>query len=250
MNNAKSMILLVTDFGLEGPYIGQMTAAIAREAPGTSVVNLFADAPVHDPRATAHLLDAYAVDFPPGSVFLCVVDPAVGSTAQMPVVVYAGDRWFVGPRNGLFDTVAARAGQACCWRIDWRPARLSNSFHGRDLYAPVAAGLARGGEPPGTPVDLELSPTSAEDLHEVIYVDHFGNCMTGVRGSAAADHEILRAGGQALRRARTFSDVPAGAAFWYENANGLVEIAVNQGRADARLGLHPGMPVELSGGSA
>lgn len=239
------MILLVTDFGLEGPYVGQMTAAICRTAPNVPVVNLFADAPVHNPCATGHLLAAYTGDFPPGSVFLCVVDPAVGSTAQMPVVVSAAGHWFVGPANGLFDTVAARAGQARWWRIDWRPERLSNSFHGRDLYAPVAARLARGDQPPGAPIEMVVDREAGEDLAEVIYVDHFGNCMTGIRAAGVDKAQLVDAAGQRLSWARTFSDVAEGAPFWYENANGLLEIAVNRGRADSALGLRPGVPVGL-----
>lgn len=239
------MILLVTDFGLEGPYVGQMTAAIYREDPEVRVVNLFADAPVHNPRAAAHLLAAYAGDFPSGSVFLCVVDPAVGSTAQMPVVVSAGDYWFVGPANGLFDTVAARVGRARWWRIDWRPGTLSNSFHGRDLYAPVAARLARGDQPPGTPLEMDVGPAAGGDLPEVIYIDNFGNCMTGIRAFGAGKAQLLDVAGHRLSRARTFSDVPEGGPFWYENANGLLEIAVNRGRADASLGLRLGDPVGL-----
>lgn len=242
------MIVLVTDFGLEGPYVGQMSAVLAAAAPKARIVNLFADAPVHDPRAAAHLLAAYAGDFPPDSVFLCVVDPAVGSTAQTPVVLLADGRWFVAPGNGLLNTVAARASQAHWWRIDWRPQRLSNSFHGRDLYAPVAARLARGEEPPGTPLELETQAEWGEDLAQVIYVDHFGNCMTGIRAAQAGTAEILAVAGHRLRRVRTFSDVPAGRPLWYENANGLVEIAVNQGRADVELCLRPGEPVALVGG--
>ena len=144
------MIVLFTDFGLEGPYIGQMQAVLCRETPRIPVVNLCADVPCHEPRAAAYLLAAYAVEFPEGSVFLGVVDPGVGGE-RAAVVVRADGRWYVGPDNGLFNVVAMRAGAVEWWDITWRPARLSASFHGRDLFAPVAARIARGEPPPGDP---------------------------------------------------------------------------------------------------
>ena len=95
------MIALFTDFGLHGPYTGQMKAALHQMAPGTPVIDLFADAPVGNPRASAYLLAVYAAWFPAGTVFLCVVDPGVGG-ARPPVILEADGRWYVGPGNGLF----------------------------------------------------------------------------------------------------------------------------------------------------
>ena len=138
------MLVLVTDFGVAGPYLGQMKAVLYRDAPGVPVVDLFSDAPTCNPRATAYLLSAYAMEFPAGSVFLGVVDPGVGTEARRPVAVEADGRWFVGPDNGLFSLVARHAHTAHWWEITWRPQHLSMSFHGRDLFAPVAAMLARG----------------------------------------------------------------------------------------------------------
>ncbi len=241
------MIVLFTDFGVCGPYTGQMKAALCRDAPACALIDLFADAPTCDPRAAAYLLAAYAPEFAAGSVFLCVVDPGVGSDRD-GLVVEADGRWYVGPDNGLFELVARRAVRAArWWSITWRPERLSASFHGRDLFAPVAARLALGHMPPGTPKTgaAHRRVDWADDLAEVIYVDGFGNAMTGVRARVVAAGARLVVGGATLERARTFADVPLGHAFWYENANGLVEIAVNQGRADAALALRPGTPVEI-----
>ena len=128
------MIVLFTDFGLSGPYTGQVKSVLYRAAPGVPVVDLFADAPAFRPRAAAYLLAAYVDEFPPGTVFLCVVDPGVGTEQRQPVVVEAGRRWFVGPDNGLFNVVVKRAGSATRWPVAWRPRRLSNTFHGRDLF--------------------------------------------------------------------------------------------------------------------
>ncbi len=242
------MIVLFTDFGVEGPYLGQVKAVLANRAPQCPVVDLCADAPAHDPQAAAYLLAAYAPPssdfFPPGTVFLCVVDPGVGGERR-PLVLHADERWYVGPDNGLLEIVRRRAAASTPFEITWRPDRLSASFHGRDLFAPVAAGLARGEPPPWRPVSADslVGRDWSDDLSRVIYIDRFGNAMTGLRAAALADGQGIEAGGRLLPRARTFSDVPRGQPFWYENANGLAEIAVNRGRADAELGLGVGAPV-------
>jgi S-adenosylmethionine hydrolase len=239
------MIVLFTDFGLYGPYTGQMKAVLHRMAPGIPVIDLFADAPVGRPKASAYLLAAYAAWFPAGTVFLCVVDPGVGGMRRA-MILKADDQWYVGPDNGLFELVQRRARQALTWDIDWKPQRLSASFHGRDLFAPVAAVLARGEPPPGLPsADAsDRKPDWPDDLGEIVYVDHFGNAMTGLRAAMLPANARLAASNRVLERARTFSDLPPGTAFWYENSNGLAEIAVNQGRADLTLGIALGTKVE------
>ena len=131
------MIVLFTDFGLEGPYTGQVRAVLYRTAPQVPVVDLFADAPAGRPKPAAYLLAAYGVWFPPGTVLLAVVDPGVGGP-RAPVIVEAEGRWYVGPDNGLFELVTRRARTARTWEVFWRPETLSASFHGRDLFAPVS----------------------------------------------------------------------------------------------------------------
>ena len=237
--------MLFTDFGLQGPYTGQMKAVLHQMAPGIALVDLFADAPTGNPKASAYLLAAYAQWFAAGTTFLCVVDPGVGG-ARPPVIVEADGRWYVGPGNGLFELIERRAAKTRSWDIDFKPQRLSASFHGRDLFAPVAAMLARGEPPPGRPRAERAQPSDwPDDLAEIVYVDHFGNAMTGLRAAMLPPNARLAAAGRVLERARTFSNRPPGAAFWYENSNGLAEIAVNQGRADRDLGLAVGTPVEL-----
>lgn len=240
------MIVIATDFGSAGPYMGQMKAVLAREAPGVPVIDLFADLPAYGIQTSAYLLAAYVGEFPEGTVFLCVVDPGVGSERRA-AVVRADGRWYVGPDNGLFNVIAQRAANLQWWDIDWRPQRLSNSFHGRDLFAPVAARLARGDTVPGQAVESasRLSTDWPEELAQVVYVDHFGNLMTGIRAAAVREGAVLEAGARRLAHADTFSVVERGAAFWYANANGLVEIAVNQGRANEVLCLGIGAPVHV-----
>jgi S-adenosylmethionine hydrolase len=241
------MIVLFTDFGLQGPYTGQMKAVLHQMAPGMPTIDLFADAPVGNPKASAYLLAAYAEWFAAETVFLCVVDPGVGGT-RPPIIVEADGRWYVGPGNGLFELVQRRATSTRSWDIELRPERISNSFHGRDLFAPVAAMLARGEAPPGRPRrdDTHRRSDWPDDLSEIVYIDHFGNAMTGLRAVLLPHDARLVATGRVLEHARTFSDRPPGTAFWYENSNGLVEIAVNQGRADRELGLTIGIPIEIA----
>ncbi len=252
-----SPIVLFTDFGFEGPYTGQMKAALARDAPGVPVIDLFADAPAFDSQASAYLLAAYAQEFPLESVFLAVVDPGVGGQ-RAALAVAAGGRWFVGPDNGLAAIAARRGADAEVWQIVWRPERLSTSFHGRDLFAPVAAALGLG-ECPGVDSPAPLTARRRDgaamvgkawpdDLARIVYIDVFGNAMTGLRAATLPANARLGVGGWKLAGAQTFSDVAAGAAFWYENANGLAEIAVNGDCAERRLGLAVGAPVTVLGG--
>ena len=235
------MIVLFTDFGLADPYVGQLHGVLAREAPGVPAIDLFHSVPNYDIRAGAYLLPAFVPEFPPDSVFVCVVDPGVGSTRR-PVMLRADDRWFVGPDNGLFHVLARRTPHHECREIRWRPQRLSASFHGRDLFAPVAARLALGEIPESAPTTLTPPEGGSwpEDLAEVIYIDHFGNAITGLRAERLKPEQNLKVHHHVFRHARTFGDMPVGQGFWYENSNGLVEIAVNQGHAAQQLGLQPG----------
>lgn len=237
------MIILFTDFGSLGPYLGQMKAVLHQNAPTVPVIDLFSDAPCFDPKLSSYLLAAYAHEFPLDSVFLCVVDPGVGG-ARAAVIVRADGRWFVGPGNCLFNTVSKRAHHVQWWDITWQPQHLSASFHGRDLFAPVAALLARHEAPPGRLRAAPVLDTWPAELAEVIYIDHFGNCITGLRAASLHDATVLRIGSHSVRRARTFGDVGVGDGFWYENANGLVELAVNQGRAEQHFGLALGTTLE------
>ncbi len=242
------MIVLFTDFGPAGPYLGQLRAVLESAAPGAAVIDLLADAPAHDPMSSAYLLAALAGEFPPGSVFLAVVDPGVGSARRAAVAEIDG-RWFTGPENGLFEPLLRRAREARAWEVTWRPQRLSASFHGRDLFAPVAARLARGEQPEPWAAPLAVAelrrPDWPDELPRIVYCDHFGNAMTGMRAAALPADAALEIAGRRIPRARTFADVPSGAPLWYENANGLAEVAVNCGRADRTLGIAVGSPVAV-----
>lgn len=125
---------------------------------------------------------------------------------------------------------------------------LSASFHGRDLFAPMAAWLSRGDLPPD-----KLTETAglrvglgADDLAEVIYVDHYGNALTGLRAGTVPKNARLDIAARDVTYARVFSDAPDGRAFWYENSIGLVEIAVCRGSAATQLGVRVGDPVHVT----
>src|SRR5689334_16667629 len=144
--DSAAMIVLFTDFGIAGPYTGQVEAVLQREAPSVPAISLFADAPAGMPKPASYLLAAYAAWFPAGTVLLCVVDPGVGGDRRA-VIVEAAGRFYVGPDNGLFEIALRRADATQDWEITWRPEQLSASFHGRDVFAPVAARLACGEKP-------------------------------------------------------------------------------------------------------
>jgi S-adenosyl-L-methionine hydrolase (adenosine-forming) len=239
------MIALCTDFGLGGPYTGQVKAVLARMAPQVPVVDLFADLPAFSPQLAAYLLAAYALRFGPGDVIVAVVDPGVGS-ARRALVVEADGLWLTGPDNGLFEPILRRANASRAWLIEV-PAEqgISATFHGRDVFAPAAARLALGEEPHGPQAEPTRFPDWPDDLAAIVYVDHYGNAMTGLRAASLAANAVLEVAGERIARQRIFADVPPGGALWYENANGLAELAVNSGSAAAILGLAPGNPVTV-----
>ncbi|MFZ5575020.1 MAG: SAM hydrolase/SAM-dependent halogenase family protein [Pseudomonadota bacterium] len=238
------MIVLFTDFGSRDPYVGQVKARLHREAPGVPIVDLLHEVPDFNPHAGAHLLAALAPQFPVGSVFLAVVDPGVG-TPRGTVVLEADGNWFVGPDNGLLSVLAGRAGATRIWRIVWRPAALSATFHGRDLFAPVAGEIARGDFPHDklASVDALGVVFDAGDLPRVIYIDHYGNAWTGIR--AASPAALVRAGGHDFRYAESFGFAGKGTGCWFVNSVGLVELALNRGSAAATYGLKVGDPVAV-----
>jgi S-adenosylmethionine hydrolase len=241
------MIAIFTDFGIQGPYLGQMKAVLYHEAPGAPVVDIFPDLPPYNVKAAAYLLPAYSQYLPENAVCLSIVDPGVG-TERRALVVYTDQRWYVGPDNGLFSILIRRDRKAQVFEITWKPKRLSASFHGRDLFAPVAAHIVRGDDVPGEPLDVKflVRPSWPGDLEEIVYIDPYGNAVTGVRAETVSRDAVLEVAGQRCGFQRVFGEVQPGKLFWYENSNGLVEIAVSQGSASLQLGLSVGSQVQLS----
>lgn len=238
-------IVLFTDFGPSGPYIGQMESVLQQAAPNVPVINLLSNAPTADPRLSSYLLAALRHSFPVNSIFLAVVDPGVGGDRKA-VVLQADGQTFVGPDNGLLNTVAVQAENTRWSEIIWKPEQCSMSFHGRDLFAPITAKLAIGAaDNLLQPFDRNDLSTWPQDLAAVIYFDFYGNAMTGLRYCAAFSGKILTINGFALKQADTFGAVAEQQAFWYKNSSGLIEIAVNKGRSEQQLALKLGMPLSF-----
>ena len=239
------MILLFTDFGPNGPYVGQVKTVLRRMAPEVPVVDVMHDAPIWKPRAAAYLLAALAQTSEEGDVWLCVVDPGVGGD-RLPIILDCGRVAFVGPDNGLLELIHRRVSNSYRKVVKWRPKQLSATFHGRDLFAPIAAWLAIDENVDCRAIAHDAERPGADwpdNLKEVIYVDDYGNLMTGIGGSSLEDDQSLQVGKKKLAFARTFSDVSVGTLFWHRNSIGLVEIAANQARADILLSAAPGTPL-------
>ena len=241
------MLVLFTDYGWQDPYVGQLKAVLSQLAPGVAIIDLLHAVPDFNAHAGAQLLAALSRAFPAGGVFLCVVDPGVGGPREA-VVLEADGRWYVGPDNGLLSIVAARAATARSWRIHWRPGNLGATFHGLDVFAPIAAELALGRLPEER---LSVAPLQvqfdAADLPRILYIDHYGNAWTGIRGALTEGESHVLVKGTQLAWRRTFSEAGRGELFWYVNSVGLVEIAANRASAAALLGLRVGDPVSLAG---
>jgi len=245
------VIFLFTDFGREGPYLGQVEAVIARRAPAHRIIELCSDVSAFAAQWAAYLLPAYASIANTDDIVVAVIDPGVGSD-RAGVVLEADGRWFVGPDNGLLALVARRATRAAAWRVPPPPPDIAATFHGRDVFAPMAAEIANHGGDAlsrvgaiGIPATTLDRPDWPDDLGVIVYVDRFGNAMTGLRGTAIPGGSILTIGGHRAAQARTFNDVPVGDLFWYVNSNGLVEVAVNCGRASDLAGVKPGATVAV-----
>lgn len=243
-NTEQLVIILFTDFGSNDPYVGLLKARLVELAPAHPLIDLLHEVPAFNAHAGAHLLAACASGFPAGSVFLAVVDPGVG-TPRDAVVMQAGGHWFVGPDNGLLSVISARHSDTRLWRITWRPDVLSATFHGRDLFALIAAEIVRGEFPADklTPIDKLQVEFDAGDLARVIYIDHYGNAWTGVRGVMNNAH--VSAAGVRFAHSESFGLAGKGEGLWFINSVGLLELAVNRGSAAAVYGLKIGDAVQV-----
>lgn len=240
------MIIVCSDYG-SSIYTGQVIAKIKSIAPRTPVVNAIDDLPAFNAKASAYLLNALVRNLPENCIVAAIVDPSVGSE-RAPVCFQCETRWFVGPDNGLLSRIV-RKKERVIFRIDIdRDAEISTTFHGRDIFGPAAAALS---------LDVNcLSKTALENsatvefaqqwpdnLNELIYIDTFGNGMTGILAQSLGCESVLGVNGIEFEFAEKFCDVAVGHRFWYENSIGLAEVALNQDSAACKLGLRVGMPV-------
>lgn len=234
------MFLLFTDFSWQGPYVGQVKAILTERCPAHPIIDLMHDAPAFQPREAGYVLAAIAPWINPGTVVVAVVDPGVGSERRA-IAAAVGECWFVGPDNGLLAPVInAVQANPRVFALP-TPEHASASFHGRDVFAPAAAELAlRGCVAKQREIVDWVGRDSPADIDAVIYIDGFGNILTGRRAATLPSGMGPVIKGHPVIGARTFAEVDPGVAFWYRNSIGLVEIAVNQGNAARRFGVAVG----------
>jgi S-adenosyl-L-methionine hydrolase (adenosine-forming) len=255
------IITLLTDFGLEDTYVASMKGVILEGCPNARLVDVSHLVPPQDVCAGAYLLASCYRDFPPGTIHLAVVDPGVG-TDRRGLVLKADHYYFVGPDNGLFSWVLHEAAVWEAYSLErtefWR-ATVSKTFHGRDIFAPVAAHLGMGVPvqafgPPCTP---KLAPwtdatqTGAEILGQIIHIDHFGNAVTNVTRTtlerfASPSSLAVGIGGLTLVPiVETYGDQETGRVVALIGSSNRLEIAVNQGHAAKTCGIRRGDPVSV-----
>ena len=240
------IITLTTDFGTRDGYVGAMKGVIARRAPDATVIDLAHDIPPGDIAHAAWVVSTSAPEFPWGAVHVVVVDPGVGGTRR-GVIASAAGQWYVGPDNGVFGYVTNRHTQA--WVIDERQLGqgVSRTFHGRDVFAPVAVSLALGepatrwGQPYQLSGELPWGPRP-ERQGRVVHIDRFGNLITDLPRAEAGVAVAIE--GHTIAMHSTFEDVPSGGLLAYIGSARTVEIAVRDGRADQRLGVQRGTLVQ------
>ncbi len=255
------VITLCTDFGVSDAYAGILKGVIRGIAPAASVIDLTHAVPPQAVAAGALLLRSAVPYFPNGTVHLAIVDPGVGS-ARRPVAVIADRGFLVGPDNGLLAPAAELMGIREVRLLD-RPELflhpVSQTFHGRDVFAPVAARLAAGLAPdalgpclPGLQ-ELALAQPRREQgawRGEVVHVDHFGNLITNIPAAALSDFpaygvSVSIAGMSIAALSASYSAVASGEVLAIVGSWGLLEIAVRDGSAAARFRAVPGTPVTM-----
>ena len=253
---------LVTDFGLSDPYVGQMKGVLARLAPLCPVVDISHGVAPFNVAQAAFFLAASEPHMPKDAVLLAVVDPGVG-TGRKIVGVQRGERLFLAPDNGLLGFLLER-GDEEFRTYDLTAAQeaageISNTFHGRDVFAPLAAWLAMGGRPEN--LGREIAPgdilrrdwtrptvSETEATATVLHVDRFGNCVLNLRpGRFAPDRPVRVAGSDTvLRPAEAYAQLGEGAPGILAGSQGFMEIAVNLGSAHERFGLNLGDTMVLT----
>jgi S-adenosyl-L-methionine hydrolase (adenosine-forming) len=259
------IITLLTDFGTDDYFVGAMKGVILTRSPAAVIVDITHAIPPQDVRAGAFTLSAVYDNFPAGSIHLAVVDPGVGSNRR-PVLVEAAGHLFVGPDNGLFSMVLDRVQGAKVRHMTNTAYFLPNpslSFHGRDIFAPVAAALARGVSPEELgpviqdPVRFRLmeceSLIDGTTVGRIIHIDHFGNCVTNFAWEQL--QPMLRARPFCLRvkeyeiheLLRTYSEAAllSGEPFVIIGSAGFLEISVRCSSAARELKIAVGDPIKL-----
>lgn len=260
---AAPVVTLTTDFGTRDPFVGIMKGVILCAAPDARIVDLTHHVPAQNVVAGAHVLASATRWFPRGTIHIAVVDPGVG-TRRRALLVETAAGWLVGPDNGLLSLAAPSATTRRILDVSRSRVRLrpvSRTFHGRDVFAPVAAALAVGAAPEtlGKRVrTMARLQSTAPRRHggrlvgEVLWADGFGNLATNIRRShlECADFRGRRLSvtiaTHVLPLRPSYASVPRGGALALINSSDLLEVAVNGGSAAERFAGRPGSTVTVS----
>ena len=249
-------ITLLTDFGTADGYVAALKGAIAEIAPSILIDDASHAIEPGDVVSAAFTLRRYWRRYPPGTVHLVVVDPGVGSERRA-LIVEADERVLVGPDNGVFTFVLREAQAARVLEIppDQVAAAGSRTFHGRDVFAPIAARIAAGEQPDamasaltGDLVRVTLPPpiaTEASVRGEIVQVDHFGNLVSNIPREMLQQGHVARIAEREVKVLGTYSDAESGELLALINSDGVVEIALRDANAARALNVERGAPLEL-----
>jgi S-adenosylmethionine hydrolase len=259
----RRIITLTTDFGTVDHYAGAMKGVILSRCPGVEITDISHEIAPFSILAGAYAIDQVAPYFPQGTIHVVVVDPGVG-TARKPLLVEALDQYFIAPDNGVLSLIVARDRNMKAREISNRDLwvdTISSTFHGRDLFAPVAAALASGRAAPddvGPALadlvllsDIEARQANHREWHGIVLsVDRFGNVITNFSRAAfaniASSPFSLHVGNGRITSFRaTFGEAAKGECFAYFGSSGCVEVGMNLGSAAAQLQANPGDFVAL-----
>ncbi|HMB08796.1 MAG TPA: SAM-dependent chlorinase/fluorinase [Isosphaeraceae bacterium] len=255
------ILTLTTDFGSDGPYVAAVKGVVLGLAPGTQLVDVSHTISPQNILEGAFVLAGIIEAFPPGTVHLAVIDPGVGTDRRL-IAVAVADQWFVLPDNGLITGVARGRTPTGIWELtnpSLRRPTVAPTFHGRDILAPAAAHLVRGGDPAELgPVRtrfqtlLNFEPIASEGgfVGEVLFRDTFGNLVTNLSAERIASlpldsWTIDLAGSRIDGLVRTYGERPTGSLVALVGSTGWIEIAVVNGDAASQLMVGPGTTVWL-----
>ncbi len=262
----KKIIALITDFDPSDGYIGTMKVVILSINPNAIIIDLAHNISRFNIRKGAFILLSAYKYFPPGTIFVCVIDPGVG-TKREGILLRTKNYFFIGPNNGVFSYVADADGITEVVKLEneeffIKP--VSKTFHGRDVFAPVAAYLSLGFPPSkfGEKLDLhnfnkiKVSKPILRDNYlegEIIYVDGFGNCITNIPGEALSRYKrgnvfwVSISGGEkfAVRLVDAYGEANRDESVMLIGSHGFLELSVNQGSASKRFGLIEGDRIRI-----
>lgn len=257
---SRPIMTLTTDFGTNDSYVPAMKGVILGICPEVVLVDICHEVEPQAIGQAAYLLSTATPYFPPGTIHLVVVDPGVG-TERWPIVARTGRASYVAPDNGVLSLVLHREPVQMTVHLTdphYHLPEVSATFHGRDIFAPAAAHLARGIDPtqmgqPFSPARLVTLPGpfslpqhSGSWQGEILHIDHFGNLVTSFQISHSQSRLALIVGGQRIEPLHhTFADVDPGQMLIYRGSSGYLEVAVREGNAAAELGVRVGDPVQV-----